>query len=424
MKEGLPHPFSCAFGSKLGNKDGPVLVFDLDTTGHHTTYLRYLLQYWKAHSFKKLVLIVGHNFPVYDELEVSPPHIVIVRVAPEQRQLPHFVKRMGRFPCALWTCWLEWRLLNFYAKQWGASHCMVMYMDLILYGPLALHFPLHCEVSGIYFRPAFHYGPLGWTNNSRREQIRSLRQRCLLGSALRHERLRTVFCLDPYAVGPINQLTPHQKAVFLPDPVESTSSAGLKNARRTLISVEADRRVLLFFGYITRRKGIGQLLSALKILPDDIARRSCLLLAGKIDPAIENLVTTGLAELSACSPLQVISHASVVPEPQVMDYFFACDIVLCPYQHHVGMSGVLLRAAISRRPVIVSNYGLLGAFADQHKLGIAIDADSPIQIANAISKLVRETPMPMSDTAVRTLEQQYSASNFCKTILKHITESH
>lgn len=51
-------------------------------------------------------------------------------------------------------------------------------------------------------------------------------------------------------------------------------------------------------------------------------------------------------------------------------YFCAADVVLMPYIHHYGSSGVLSRAAAAGKPVIASNEGLLARRIRDHKLGL------------------------------------------------------
>ncbi len=50
-----------------------------------------------------------------------------------------------------------------------------------------------------------------------------------------------------------------------------------------------------------------------------------------------------------------------------------CDVVLIPYQRHVGSSGLLIWAASAGKPVITQDFGLIGALTRAYKLGQTVD---------------------------------------------------
>ena len=66
--------------------------------------------------------------------------------------------------------------------------------------------------------------------------------------------------------------------------------------------VPAERRCLLLFGAITERKGVLALLDALALLPEVVARRTAIMLAGRIEPAIRSEIEGKCQRLAALQP--------------------------------------------------------------------------------------------------------------------------
>jgi len=76
-----------------------------------------------------------------------------------------------------------------------------------------------------------------------------------------------------------------------------------------------------------------------------------------------------------------------------------CDVVLAPYQRFVGSSGVLLWAAVSGRPVLAQEFGLVGRLTRDHRLGVSVDASDPSHLAREIARMVECGPSTFIDGA-------------------------
>ena len=61
-----------------------------------------------------------------------------------------------------------------------------------------------------------------------------------------------------------------------------------------------------------------------------------------------------------------------------------------PYREHVGMSRVLVEAAVAGTPVVVHRSGLLGHLVERHGIGLAVDADDPRALRRAVLGLCEE----------------------------------
>jgi glycosyltransferase involved in cell wall biosynthesis len=122
--------------------------------------------------------------------------------------------------------------------------------------------------------------------------------------------------------------------------------------------------------------------------------------------------------------VQIIHVEDYVPESDIPHYFQLSDVVLAIYQRHVGMSGILVRAAIAQKPVLSSNYGLMGAVTKRHQLGKTIDSTQPSEIAHGIGELL---VTPLKTVGDRNLMQKFGEQNsparFAQTVFRSIWQA-
>jgi hypothetical protein len=95
-----------------------------------------------------------------------------------------------------------------------------------------------------------------------------------------------------------------------------------------------------------------------------------------------------------------------------------CDVVLAPYQRFVGSSGVLLWAAVSGRPVLAQEFGLVGRLTRDHRLGVSVDASDPSHIAREIVRMVECGPSTFIDgAAAASFAASRSPQRFASLVL-------
>jgi glycosyltransferase involved in cell wall biosynthesis len=173
------------------------------------------------------------------------------------------------------------------------------------------------------------------------------------------------------------------------------------------------------FGVLQKRKGIYQLLEAIALLPSYLCHKLCLLLVGPIGS--EPLIKTRITELCEALPIQIVSHEQFIPDREIQPYFQIADVILAPYQRHIGMSAILVRAAAAQKPVLSSNYGLMGEMVKRYKLGITVDSIVPEKIAEGLTQLILGSPSEFCDfSSMKSWAEQNSAENFAKTIFQCI----
>jgi len=119
--------------------------------------------------------------------------------------------------------------------------------------------------------------------------------------------------------------------------------------------------------------------------------------------------------------VQVVLRDERVPDDEVPDLLGAADVVLLPYQRHLGSSGVLVRAAAAGTPVLGDGYGLLGAQIRRHALGITVDAT---QTGDLVRGLHRCVTMPLDALfdaeAAAAFARHHTAEHFAETIYRFL----
>ncbi|GAB3224382.1 hypothetical protein GCM10027423_60190 [Spirosoma arcticum] len=309
----------------------------------------------------------------------------------------------------------EWKLVVNYARQWQVKQVLLMYFDTFQVAfRLALRVP--CPVAGIFFRPVFHYEDWGHGPVNSREKFQEWRKRKLIRWTVSKRSLQTLFCLDPFVVPTLNRWAGRNVATYLPDPVEVyPTTAANAAAIRQQLGIEPTRQVVLVFGQLDERKGLFTLIEALKRLTPAQQSNWCLLLVGPVDDGIAPALNSSLNTLTTQTAIQLVRHHSFVNEKDIQPYFMVSDLIATLYQRHVGMSAVLVRAATAEKPVLSSDYGLMGQLVRTWNLGQAVDAENSVIVADALATF-GQSNWTTDTTAMKQFTEQNQASQYAKVI--------
>jgi glycosyltransferase involved in cell wall biosynthesis len=237
-----------------------------------------------------------------------------------------------------------------------------------------------------------------------------------------HPQLQNLFCLDPFVVKHLAQFGSNATAIHLPDPVqiyETPEEPHLKKFKESL-GIESGRKVFLLFGALyDGRKGIHQLLEAISMVSPTVCQKLCLLLVGQLFGTKESPIQKRIVEISSSLPVQIILRDEFIPEQDVPLYFQSADVILAPYQRHIGMSGILVQAAAAQKPLLSSDYGLMGEITRHWQLGLAVDSTVPSELAKALTRFLLEEIEGLSDRAkMKIFAEQNSSENFARLIFQ------
>lgn len=174
------------------------------------------------------------------------------------------------------------------------------------------------------------------------------------------------------------------KIQYLPDIAYLSGDMSKEQARRTL-GIQGRDIVVLMYGALDARKGIKELLAALRHLGP--ASNVVALVVGEPQDSATRQLLAGseVVELTKRGMLQVIT--GFVDDEQEFTVFRAADFVWLGYQGFYGMSGVLLQAGLAGLPVMACKQGLIGWLARRHALGEILETMEPAEIGSSILRL-------------------------------------
>jgi len=265
---------------------------------------------------------------------------------------------------------------------------VLTYLDVVLRKAAGVQIDrlADCPVWGIWFMPAprkrMSLWNIAWLTNA--DYRKQRRQQLILRRPPRW--LSGAWVCDPLLQ---ERISPRQGQSIhtLPDawPSRPVSDAG--DARKQL-GLPAGETLFLHLGDSSNRKGLLDAIGAWERIAD--LPRVTLVRAGVMAPgqadAMKALILRGRA----------ILHEGYVPDKKMDLYLRACDWILMPYRQHEGSSGLLSGAAAAGRPVISSDYGLLGYRVSSSRLGIVFPHMSVEGLADAVR---RATSTPIEDFA-------------------------
>jgi glycosyltransferase involved in cell wall biosynthesis len=206
----------------------------------------------------------------------------------------------------------------------------------------------------------------------------------------------------------------------VPDPVAG-AAADPAFVMRDAYRISSERRVFLFFGAVSPRKGADVLIKALHLLSPDTAAKSAFVFCGRPEADYAARFRQSCSNLRKIRPdIQLNIDDNFVSDECMAALFEQSDVVLMPYTRPEYSSGILALAAKARIPVIGPDTGLLGRLIRQNGLG-AVCAVCPEAVAKSIADAALRPPVV--DEALRSVFVQKSRpEEFARIILNALGE--
>ena len=151
-----------------------------------------------------------------------------------------------------------------------------------------------------------------------------------------------------------------------------------KTEARTHLGLPADEKIILFFGFIRKYKGLDLLFEAMA-LPAIKNAGIRLLVAGEFYEE-EKGYQAQIDQLDIREQLYL--RTDFIPDSEVKYYLSAADAVIQPYRN-ATQSGVTPPAYHFEKPMLVTNVGGLPALVPDKKVGLVTEPD-PAAIAGGI----------------------------------------
>lgn len=211
----------------------------------------------------------------------------------------------------------------------------------------------------------------------------------------------------------LHQFAKGKPAQFVPHPLyDNFGEKVSKEEARQKLTINKNDKVLLFFGFIRKYKGLDILLNAMKLLKRDSSTQNIkLLIAGEFYEDEKNyreLLNDSLIKHN------LIVHTQFITDSMVKYFLCAADCVVQPYRN-ATQSGVTPLAYHFEIPMIVTNVGGLPSLVPDRKVGLVAEPN-----AESIAEKIKEYFAIGEEfflTHLREEKKKYSWNNMLKAIV-------
>ena len=385
-----------------------ILIFEPDASGHHSGYLYHLIINFLQNDYSyKLIISVSPDF------FLKHPQIIQKTLSPRvqwikfsEKEFVEWKKPKSVFKRSV----LEWDLFCQYAKKYNSVLGFFMYIDYLQLAVLTQPAP-PCSISGILFRPTL----VNYPANSWKERLNYWRKNITLKFFVKNKNLDSLFNLDPFATDYILKNWNTEKVKFLPDPVQVYPTTKTKSEVKTGLGINESKTVFLIFGYLDSRKGIADVMEAIGEISGEKSQKGCLLIVGPWEENERKLFDIQLLKIKQTTGFQIVVKDNFVKDEDIQQYFKVADYAFALYNKHFGMSAIMVRAAAAQKPLISSNFGLIGKIVVENELGITIDND----LKEKLEMLLNNEISIGNKEKMRAFAELNQADNYAKVILEH-----
>lgn len=171
-----------------------------------------------------------------------------------------------------------------------------------------------------------------------------------------------------------------------------------------------NEKVILFFGYIRKYKGLNYLIDA---MPEILKKVKLKLLVvgeyyGDEEKYREQIRSLGLEE-----DIKVVSD--FVPDSNVKYFFSASDVVVLPYSD-ATQSGIIQIAYHYDKPVIATDVGGLAEVVRNNETGLIIEPKNPGAIAKAVTDFYDKGLEEKFTSNAKEEKKKYTWENFVASV--------
>ncbi|MBN2414762.1 glycosyltransferase [bacterium] len=219
------------------------------------------------------------------------------------------------------------------------------------------------------------------------------------------------FIVHSQAVGDdLHRLKPRADCRRVPHPVYTIFPPALpKKKARELLGID-DERVILFFGFIRRYKGLRYLLEAMPRIWAELPVR--LVIAGEFYEDEDE----SKALISAVDGEGLITlHDTFISNEHVARFFCAADAVVLPYVT-ATQSGIVQIAYNYNVPVIVTKVGGLHEVVLDGLTGFTVPPEDGEAVAGAVLRFYREKREPAFARRIEAEKENYSWDRLAETV--------
>lgn len=285
----------------------------------------------------------------------------------------------------------------------GYDTVIFMYMNLYFL-PLVLYRlrnnTMH-KVRGLYFNPYLRQ------DKNVKNIVRNLVFNLLV---LFYNNLKIFVLNDSEVAKELNEKYKTDLFNVLKDPIPTFYYQRLKKRTKN-IDIEYD---FILIGIIEERKGIFQLFNAIKKM--DPSFGFSFLLAGKVESKVSVAVNEEVKILQKAG-YNIELKDKYLTNAEFAGYIMQSDVVLLPYITKGASSGILGHAAYAKKPILGTEFGLIGQIIKNYRLG---ETFNPFD-TDKFAKLLKEKKSINFDNFTRSeYVKENNFSSFCRNLLRDL----
>jgi glycosyltransferase involved in cell wall biosynthesis len=273
-------------------------------------------------------------------------------------------------------------------------------------------------------------GPAFGTILRRAKKNKKTRVVCVVDNIIPHEKRHGDKQFTKYFIKPVDAFITMSKdvlkdvktftgkpAFFTPHPIyDSYNEAVSKAEACEKLKLDANKKYILFFGFIREYKGLDLLLEA---MADKRIRNAGIELLAAGEYYNKDVESNNNSIIEKHS-LQNIVHLKTdfIPNSEVRYYFSTADLVVQPYKH-ATQSGITQIAYHFEKPMVVTNVGGLAEVVPDGKVGFVAEPN-PISIADAILKFYQPDSIPNLHQNILNEKKKYTWDTFTDVMMKAV----
>ena len=362
---------------------------------------------------KKVILVNAHtngHHPFYLSLIIKGliSHFHVTVLGELTENIETYLKKH-----ALKTSSVKWvspngsSVADFYAqslsiaKEESVSAVFYIYFDSFLEHVLSEKSPIDHGVTGIWFHPHALDRQYQWILGIDKRTKHRKRIHAGLKTKTVTKNIQKIFFLDPDAPDRLAKLNQDVKSITVPDPGESNPSMDKSTARNHFKLPGEEKTIFLHIGTSEKRKGLADTIKAFhRGLSNPQFRERAFLLRVGMNDKLSAQDRVKLLELVKSGNAAITEK--FVSESDFIEYFSAADVVLLPYRKFRFSSGILVNALNAGRPVIASDYGMIGKATMEIASGTCFKDSSVSSLSKALVAQCKMEPVtsPRIDASV------------------------
>ena len=364
-----------------------VLILEITATGHHPSYIRWLLESDFAKS-SEIILAARQEMFEHPEILACQSKFTRYQISVSQE----LEVRLSDFS-SVGLMRMSWTIGRLYrevcaslARTHRVDYVIVPFLDDCFLG-LALPREAFAGIPwmAITMRTMFHYSEMGVIAPRRRF---SAFRRWRFYRILKQKSMESLLTIDPTlaAFAEMQSDSFMRKIEYLPDPSTSHPELPTKIEARSQLKVPSDVSLIVLFGEISARKGVDSLLEA--AADPTCSPRVHVMLAGRCKNRAQLLENAAFQRLNADGRLHIIDgYVRGTEERQVLS---AADCMWIGHTEFYGTSGVMVLAARHGVPVLATEEGLIGYLAKKYAIGVIIQPRNRSSVVKGLNRLVDE----------------------------------